>query len=118
MGTNIGSEHGKTPGKVKKYVPFVGAAFGREREILYFSWCFSLFGPYFGTYCGNLRKLSVPRVYPGGYSGAFRSCEPLRAPRTAPYATISIRRSEREVATGEHFLGGALVCWRSLHGDC
>ena len=56
MGTKIGSKYGKTPGKVKKYVPFVGAAFGRPHNgwvILYFSWCFSIFGPYFGTHSVN-----------------------------------------------------------------
>ena len=56
MGTKIGSKYGKTPGKVKKYVPFVGAAFGRPHNgwvILYLSWCFSIFGSYSGTHSVN-----------------------------------------------------------------
>ena len=62
----------KNTRKSKEIPTFVGAAFGRPHNgwvILYFSLCFSIFGPYFGTHCGNLREFSVPRVYPGGYSG-------------------------------------------------
>ena len=56
MGTKIGSKYGKTPGKVKNYPPIMGAAEGRPHKgyvFLYFSWCFSIFGPYFGTHSVN-----------------------------------------------------------------